>query len=79
VDADLIGAFIFGMTNEALVHELERCKLRTTRGLLDLNTNHAFSEEAVHAIFCKYKGKALPEHVDKAKDHNRQGKGKKDS
>jgi hypothetical protein len=47
--------------------------------LLDLDTSHAFSEEAIHAIFCKYKGKALPEHADEAKDHNRQGKGKKDS
>ena len=47
--------------------------------LLDLMTRHASSEEAVRAIFYKYKGKAQAEPMDKAKDHNQQGKCKKDS
>jgi hypothetical protein len=59
------------MTNEALVHELERSKPRMTWELLDLDTSHAFGEEAIWAIFCKYKGKARDEPTDEAKDHNR--------
>jgi hypothetical protein len=47
--------------------------------MLDLMTSHAFGEEAVQAIFCKYKGKAQAEPTDEAKDHNRQGKAKKDN
>jgi hypothetical protein len=39
--------FIFGMTNEALVHELRRSKPRTKRELFDLATSHASSEEAI--------------------------------
>jgi hypothetical protein len=79
VDADMIGAFISGMTNEALDHELKRCKPRMTRELLDLATSHTSGERAVHAIFCKYKGMAQAEPADEAKDRNRQVKGKKDS
>ena len=75
----MIRAFISGMTNEALVHELGRCKLRMTWELLDLVTRHASSEEAVCAIFYKYKGKAQAEPMDEAKDRNRWVKGKKDS
>jgi hypothetical protein len=58
VDVDVIGAFMSGTTNKALIHELERCKPRTTQELLDLATSHASDEEAVCAIFCKHKGKA---------------------
>ena len=58
VDADMIGAFIFGMTNEALVHELGRSKPWMTQELLDIVTSHASAEETVWASFCKYKGKA---------------------
>jgi hypothetical protein len=47
--------------------------------LLDLATSHASGEEAVHAIFCKHKGKAQAEPIDEAKDHNQRIKGKKDS
>jgi hypothetical protein len=36
MDADMIGAFISSMINEALVHEFGRCKPRTTWELLDL-------------------------------------------
>jgi hypothetical protein len=54
----MIRAFISGTTNKALVHELERCKPRTTWELLDLATSHASDEEAVCPIFCKHKGKA---------------------
>lgn len=49
IDADVIGAFIFGTTNEAVVLELGHYKLRTMREMLDLATSHAFGEEAVHA------------------------------
>ena len=51
MDVDVIRAFISGTTNEALVHELGRCKPRTMRELLDLATSHASGEEAVYAIF----------------------------
>jgi hypothetical protein len=51
MDADVIRAFISSMTNEALVHELGRCKPWTTWELLDLATSHASGEEAVRAIF----------------------------
>ena len=54
----MIRAFIFGMTNETLVHELGRSKLQTTRELLDFATSYASGEEAVQAIFCKHKDKA---------------------
>jgi hypothetical protein len=79
MDVDVIRAFISDTTNEALVHELRHCKPRTTRELLDLATSHASSEEAVHAIFCKHKGKTQTEPIDEAKDHNQRIKGKKDS
>jgi hypothetical protein len=35
-----------------------------TRELLDLTTSHASGEEAVYAIFCKYKGKAQAKPMD---------------
>jgi hypothetical protein len=76
---NMIRAFISGMTNEALIHELRRSKPRMMRELLDLQTSHASGEEVVCAIFCKYKGKAPVEPVDEAKDHNQRGKGKKDN
>jgi hypothetical protein len=58
------------MTNEALIHELRRCKPRMTRELPDLMTSHAFGKEAIHEIFYKYKGKAQAKPMDEAKDHN---------
>jgi hypothetical protein len=70
MDADMIRVFIFGTTNEALVHELRRSKPRMMRELLDLTTSHASSEEDIRAIFCKYKGKAQARPMDEAKDHN---------
>jgi hypothetical protein len=75
----MIGAFIFGMTNEAFIHELRHYKPRLMQELLDLMTSHASGEEAIRAIFCKYKGKAQAEPTDEAKDRNRWVKGKKDS
>ena len=71
MDADVIRAFISGATNEALVHELERSNPQTTWELLDLTTSYASSEEAVYAIFCKYKGKAQAKPMDESKDLNR--------
>jgi hypothetical protein len=47
--------------------------------LLDLTIGHISGEEAVHAIFCKHKGKAQAEPTNEAKDHNLRIKGKKDS
>jgi hypothetical protein len=79
MDTDMIEVFIFSMTNEALIHELECSKPRTTRELLNLATSHASGEETVQAIFYKYKGKAQAEPMDMAKEYNRWGKGKKDS
>jgi hypothetical protein len=66
----MIGAFIFGTTNEAFIHELRHYKPRLMRELLDLVTSHASGEEAIHAIFCKYKGKAQAEPADEAKYRN---------
>jgi hypothetical protein len=77
MDTDVIGAFIFGTTNKALVHELERYKPQMTPELLDLVTSHASGEEAIHAIFCKYEGKAQAEPMDEPKDRTRRVKGKK--
>ena len=68
MDADMIIAFISGTTNEALIHELGRCKPWTTRELLYLATSHASSKEAARAIFWKHKGKAQAEPADEAKD-----------
>jgi hypothetical protein len=79
MDADVIRAFIFSITNEALIHDLRCCKPQTTWELLDLMTSHTSSEEAIHAIFCKHKGKAQAEPTYEAKDHNRRIKGKKES
>ena len=78
MDADVIGAFISGMTNEALVHELGCCKSQMMQELLNLATSHAFGKEAIRLIFWKHKGKAQAEPMDEAKDHNRRVKGKKD-
>jgi hypothetical protein len=72
-----IKAFISGMTNKALGHELGCCKPRTTRELLDLVTSHTSGEEAVCAIFYKYKGKAQAKPMDESKDCSQQIKGKK--
>jgi hypothetical protein len=58
VDADVIGAFISGMTNKALVHELRHSKPQMAQELLNLTTSHASGKDAFRAIFCKYKGKA---------------------
>jgi hypothetical protein len=46
-DADMINAFIYGMTYEALVHMLGCETPRMTRELLDVTTQYATSEEAV--------------------------------
>ena len=40
-DADVIGAFLSGMTCESLVHKLGRKGPRTTKELLDITTSHA--------------------------------------
>ena len=66
----MIKAFISSTTNEALAHELRHSKPRMTRELLDLATSHASGEEAVWAIFYKYKGKAQAKPMDKARDRN---------
>ena len=50
-----------------------------TRELLDLATSHASGEEAIRAIFCKYKGKAHVKTTNEAKDRNQWRKGKKDN
>jgi hypothetical protein len=71
VNADVIRVFISSTTNEALIQELRSSKPQTTREILDLTTSHASDEEAVQAIFCKYKGKAQAEPMDEANDCNR--------
>jgi len=56
-DADVIEAFLSGITCKSLVHKLRRKGPRTTKELLDIATSHASGEEAVGAIFDRPKGK----------------------
>ena len=51
VDADIVNAFLSGTTCKSLIHKLSCVKTRTTRDLLDVTTIHAFSEEAIGAVF----------------------------
>ena len=57
-DANVIGAFLSGITYESLVHKLGRKGPQTTKELLDIATSHALGEEVVRAIFDHLKGKA---------------------
>ena len=77
VDADVIGAFIFGTTNEALIHKHGRNKPQTMRELLNHATSHASGEEAIRANFCKYKGKAQSKPMDEGKDHAQWGRARR--
>lgn len=54
-DADVVSAFTYGTTNEALVHELGRGQPRTTADLLDIATKFVDGENVVGAIFRKGK------------------------
>jgi len=49
-DAEIIGAFTFGTTNETLIHDLGVRKPRTVKELLDLATDHAEGEDALAAV-----------------------------
>ena len=44
VDADVIGAFLSGMTSESLVHKLGRKGPRTTKELLDIRRRSDWSD-----------------------------------
>jgi hypothetical protein len=46
-DTDVILAFWDGTICHTLVHELNREQPKTTKELLDIATQHAYSEEAV--------------------------------
>ena len=48
---DVISAFLLGTTCESLIHKLGCLKPRSTRDLLDVAMNHAFSEEVVKMVF----------------------------
>jgi hypothetical protein len=50
-DADVISTFLSDTSYGTLVHELDRDQPKTTKELLDIATQHAFSEEAVKAVF----------------------------
>lgn len=54
-DVDVVSAFTYDTTNEALVHELGRERPRTNANLLNIATKFANGEDAVAAIFCKEK------------------------
>jgi hypothetical protein len=56
-NTDVVGAFLMGTTYKELVHELGCKGPCTTRELLDIATNFAFSEEVVGAFFHDTKGK----------------------
>jgi len=66
VDVNVISAFLSRITYESLIHKLGCLKPRTTHDLLDVATNHTFSEEEVRAIFSggRDKGKAKREDQD---------------
>jgi hypothetical protein len=64
-DADVIGAFIVGMTNELLMHELGRNRLHSTWKLFDITMIHASGEEAIRANFSKDDGRADPQVGDR--------------
>lgn len=77
-DTGVVSAFIYGTTNEALVHKLGQGRLKSTADLLDIATKFVDKEDTVGAIFCKGHsprdvGKASdvkkdrPEHPDKCK------------
>ena len=72
--------FLSRMTCESLIHKLGCLKLRTTRDLLDVATNHASSEEAVRAVFNRGwdKGKAKRMDQDEGPPTQRGKKNKKD-
>jgi hypothetical protein len=55
-DTDIVSAFTYGTTNEALIHEFGRGRLRTVVDLLDIATKFNDGEDAVGAIFRKGKG-----------------------
>ena len=80
IDTDVISAFLSGTTCESLIHKLGCLKPRTTRDLLDVTTNHAFSEEAVRAVFNRGqdKGKAKRMDQDKGPSTQRGKKNKED-
>ena len=78
VDADVVAAFLSGTTCRSPVHKLGYVKARSTKELLDIVTNHAFSEEAVGAIFIKGEMKkveskevVVPRRDKKKKDGNK--------
>jgi hypothetical protein len=50
-DADVISVFWDGTTCHTLVYELGREQLKTTKGLLDIATQHASGDEAIGAAF----------------------------
>jgi hypothetical protein len=54
-----MSAFLFETTCKSLVHKLGCVKMKSTKELLDITTNHASGEEAVSAIFVKEKTNML--------------------
>jgi hypothetical protein len=60
VDADVIRAFISGMTNEALVHELRHSKPQMARELLNLTTSHASGEGLFVKSFASTRARPKP-------------------
>jgi hypothetical protein len=54
-NTNVINAFTYGTTNEALVHELDRGRPKTTVELLDITTKFVGGEDIVGTIL--YKGK----------------------
>ena len=64
---DVISAFLSRTTCESLIHKVGCLKPQTTRDLLNVATNHTFSEEVVGAVFNggQDKGKAKHEDQDK--------------
>jgi hypothetical protein len=55
-DTDIMSAFTYDTTNEALIHELGQGRPRATVDLLDIAIKFVDGEEAVWAIFHKGKG-----------------------
>jgi hypothetical protein len=79
IDADIVSAFLSRTTCKSLVHKLGCWKLRTTRELLDIATNHASGEEVVGAVFTDGRAKGKAKREDQGEGpSSRQEKRKKD-
>lgn len=70
IDINVVSAFTYGTTNEALVHELGQGSSKTIVDLLNIATKFVDGEDAVGAIFCK--GKSSCDTSEQSSEKERQ-------